>query len=69
MLAGYSPFYNEDKLTAYENILCGKIDFPRNFDSLSKDLVKKLLIVDRAKRLGCKVNHFKFDSWGNLICT
>lgn len=29
------------------------MDYPRHFDSKSKDLIKKLLVADRTKRIGC----------------
>jgi serine/threonine protein kinase len=56
MLAGYPPFYDENPFGIYQKILAGKIDFPRQFDSKAKDLVKKLLTSDRSKRLGCLRN-------------
>lgn len=40
----------------YENILDGNINWPKNFDSVAKDLIKKLLVLDRTKRLGCMKN-------------
>jgi len=56
MLAGYPPFYDENPFGIYQKILAGKIDFPRQFDSKAKDLVKKLLTSDMSKRLGCLRN-------------
>jgi len=53
MLAGYPPFYDENPFGIYQKILAGKIEFPRHFDANAKDLVKKLLTADRAKRFGC----------------
>jgi len=55
MIAGYSPFFTENKITAYEKILSGKVEFPKGFDAMTKDLVKRLLEKDRTKRLGWKV--------------
>uniref|UniRef100_A0A2I3TSY7 Uncharacterized protein n=1 Tax=Pan troglodytes TaxID=9598 RepID=A0A2I3TSY7_PANTR len=42
MLSGFPPF----------KILADKIDFPRHLDFHVKDLIKKLLVVDRTRRLG-----------------
>lgn len=56
MLAGYPPFYDENPFGIYQKILAGKIEFPRQFDSKAKDLIKKLLTHDRTKRLGCLRN-------------
>jgi len=56
MLAGYPPFYDENPFGIYQKILAGKIEFPRQFDSKAKDLIKKLLTNDRTKRLGCLRN-------------
>jgi len=56
MLAGYPPFYDENPFGIYQKILAGKIEFPRQFDSKAKDLIKKLLSNDRTKRLGCLRN-------------
>mmetsp|Transcript_2028 Transcript_2028/g.3813 ORF Transcript_2028/g.3813 Transcript_2028/m.3813 type:complete len:329 (-) Transcript_2028:48-1034(-) len=52
MLAGYPPFYDENPFGIYQKILAGKIDFPGHFDSHAKDLIKKLLVADKSKRLG-----------------
>lgn len=56
MLAGYPPFYDENPFGIYQKILAGKIEFPRQFDSKAKDLIKRLLTADRTKRLGCLKN-------------
>jgi len=52
MLAGYPPFYDENPFGIYEKVLSGKIDWPRHIDQIAKDLIKKLLVQDRGKRLG-----------------
>lgn len=56
MLAGYPPFYDENPFQIYQKILGGKIEWPRYLDSVAKDLIKKLLINDRTKRLGTMKN-------------
>ncbi|XP_023330907.1 protein kinase DC2 [Eurytemora carolleeae] len=52
MLAGYPPFFDDNPFGIYEKILSGKIDWPRHIDPVAKDLIKKLLVQDRTKRLG-----------------
>lgn len=46
MLAGIDPFNDEDPMAIYQNILKGKIKFPREFDADAKSLVKHLLVAD-----------------------
>lgn len=53
MLCGYPPFSDDNNFSTYEKILSGKIDWPKSFDPIAKDLVKKLLTNDRTKRIGC----------------
>lgn len=53
MLCGYPPFSDDNNFSTYEKILSGKIDWPKSFDPVAKDLVKKLLTNDRTKRIGC----------------
>lgn len=52
LIAGYDPFSDDDPLKVYENILSGKVKFPKTFDSDAKSLVKKLLKIDLSKRYG-----------------
>ena len=52
MLAGYPPFFDDNPFGIYEKILSGKIDWPRQIEPVAKDLIKKLLVQDRTKRLG-----------------
>ena len=52
MLAGYPPFFDDNPFGIYEKILSGKIDWPRQVEPVAKDLIKKLLVQDRTKRLG-----------------
>ncbi|XP_076435505.1 cAMP-dependent protein kinase catalytic subunit PRKX-like [Babylonia areolata] len=52
MLVGYPPFYADNPFGIYEKILSGKVDWPRNIDLVAKDLIKKLLVQDRTRRLG-----------------
>jgi serine/threonine protein kinase len=57
MLAGFPPFFDDNPFGIYEKILACKLEWPRSIDPIAKDLVKKLLVADRTKRLGnMKVN-------------
>ncbi|KAL5290242.1 PRKX family protein [Megaselia abdita] len=76
MLVGYPPFYDDNPFGIYEKILSGKIDWPRQMDPIAKDLVKKLLVLDRTKRLGNMKNGaddikrhrwFKHLNWSDVI--
>ncbi|GMH60202.1 hypothetical protein TrRE_jg3770 [Triparma retinervis] len=55
MIAGYSPFAdmeNADQVKICQNIVKGKLSFPRGFDSKCKDLIKLLLVRDPSHRIG-----------------
>lgn len=76
MLVGYPPFYDDNPFGIYEKILSGKIDWPKQMDPIAKDLVKKLLVLDRTKRLGNMKNGvddikrhrwFKHLNWSDVI--
>ena len=53
MMAGQPPFIDDDPMGIYQQILAGKVVFPRHFDKNAKSLVKKLLVADLTKRYGC----------------
>ncbi|XP_004564174.1 cAMP-dependent protein kinase catalytic subunit PRKX [Maylandia zebra] len=52
MLAGYPPFFDDNPFGIYQKILAAKLEFPRHLDFYVKDLIKKFLVIDRARRLG-----------------
>jgi len=52
MLAGYPPFFDDNPFGIYEKILSGKIEWPRQIETVVKDLIKRLLVQDRTKRMG-----------------
>lgn len=52
MLVGIDPFSDDDPMAVYQNILKGKIKFPKNFPKEAKSLVKHLLVADLTKRFG-----------------
>ncbi|CAG9567043.1 unnamed protein product [Danaus chrysippus] len=66
MLVGYPPFYDDNPFGIYEKILNGRVDWPRHLDQVAKDIIKKLLIQDRTKRLGnmkCGSEDVKRHRW------
>jgi len=70
MLAGYPPFYDENPFGIYQKVLAGRIEFPRHIDPKAKDLIKRLLAYDRAKRFGCLKNgaeDIKKHKWYKLM--
>lgn len=52
MNSGFPPFFDDASLTTYERILSGKLAWPKFIDRVAKDLIQKLLVNDRTKRLG-----------------
>lgn len=56
MLAGQPPFVDDDPMGIYQQVLKGKLNFPRFFHRNAKGLVKKLLSADLTKRYGCLKN-------------
>ena len=52
MHCGYAPFYHDNTFNTYERILAATIEWQKFVDPTVKDIVKKLLVVDKAKRLG-----------------
>ncbi|CAD6185374.1 unnamed protein product [Caenorhabditis auriculariae] len=56
MMVGKPPFRGKNTAEIYDAILEHKLKFPRSFNLAAKDLVKKLLEVDRTQRLGCMKN-------------
>jgi serine/threonine protein kinase len=76
MLAGYPPFYDENPFGIYQKVLAGKVDFPKHFDIKAKDLIKRLLTADKAKRFGClrggaediqKHKWYKAINWDDVL--
>ncbi|MBW0566232.1 hypothetical protein O181_105947 [Austropuccinia psidii MF-1] len=69
MLVGYPPFFNSDgqgPFGIYEKILACHLIFPQEFNPSAMDLVKKLLIADRSKRIGNLkggINDIKDHDW------
>jgi len=53
MLAGYAPFESQSESDRYNKVLSGTLNFPSNFDSVTRDVITKLCTVDKSRRLGC----------------
>ena len=76
MNAGIDPFTDDDPMHIYQNILSGKITFPKDFDKDAKSIVKHLLVSDLSQRYGCLKNKaddiknhrwFAKINWDNLF--
>ncbi|KAL3989977.1 cAMP-dependent protein kinase catalytic subunit PRKX [Acanthocheilonema viteae] len=70
MLAGLPPFQGDTLTDIYEEIMTDRVDFPRSMDFFTKDLIKKLLQSDPAKRLGNLeggAEDIKIHKWFNDI--
>jgi hypothetical protein len=53
MLCGHAPFFDDEDFSKYEKILTAHVEWPSlPIDSFSKDLVKRLLVIEPSKRLG-----------------
>lgn len=52
MNAGIDPFTDDDPMNTYQNILKGKVRFPRSLDQEAKGLIKHLLVADVSRRYG-----------------
>lgn len=52
MNAGIDPFADDDPMVIYQNILKGRIHFPKGFDNEAKSLTRHLLVSDLSKRYG-----------------
>ena len=66
MMAGQPPFVDDDPMGIYQQVLAGKVTFPRYFERNSKSLIKKLLVADLTKRFGCLkagADDIKFHKW------
>ena len=53
MMVSHPPFVDDDPMGTYQQILAGKIFFPKSFEKSPKSLIKKLLVADLTRRYGC----------------
>mmetsp|Transcript_4720 Transcript_4720/g.5667 ORF Transcript_4720/g.5667 Transcript_4720/m.5667 type:complete len:319 (+) Transcript_4720:116-1072(+) len=70
MISGEPPFVADDPMGIYQQILSGKVSFPRGYDKSAKSITKKLLLSDLTKRYGClkgEANDIKRCKWLNDI--
>ena len=76
ILVGHTPFVDIDPTKIQQNILNGKITFPKFVSYEAKCLIKHLSKLDPKKRLGCGKNgicdiindpFFKGFDWTNLL--
>lgn len=66
MLTGADPFYNNDPMVMYQNIVNCKLEFPANFDKTAKSLIKFLLVTDpaeRANNVGPEACNLRYHKW------
>lgn len=61
LLVGQPPFMDDDLNGLYQKIIAGKIAFPADFDPDARDLITKLLNVDKDKRLGANPTNGTHD--------
>ena len=54
-LCGQPPFNDDDPMGIYQQIIQGRIVFPRVVEKDAKSLIKHLLVQDLTKRYGCMV--------------
>lgn len=75
MLAGFPPFYHDNHLKLYDNIVHAEARFPNSFDPIARDLVQRLIEKNPSKRLGVQAdgiegikNHYWFKdvNWDML---
>ena len=53
MMVGQPPFVDDDPMGIYQQILNGKLNFPRFIERSAKSLIKKMLVADLTKRYVC----------------
>eukprot|EP01041_Mallomonas_annulata_P009982 gene9982-20757_t len=66
MMVGQPPFIDDDPMGIYQQILSGKVRFPKYFEKNARSLVKKFLVADLTKRYGCMkggADYIKHHKW------
>lgn len=48
-----SPFYASRVMSVYKKILKGNVQFPSSTSRHARNVISRLLVVDRTQRLGC----------------
>ncbi|KAL0249047.1 hypothetical protein GEMRC1_004281 [Eukaryota sp. GEM-RC1] len=76
MIAGFAPFSSDNPYKTYRMILNDPLRFPPHFDPTTRDLIQRLLVHDRFRRLGCfrggasdvkRHKFFRDIDWDKLI--
>jgi serine/threonine protein kinase len=52
MVNGTSPFYADDPMSVYKNILNSEPDIPKSFSRSLGKLIRRLLLTNQTRRLG-----------------
>ena len=52
ILAGLGEEWRGDFLYNFLNYTLGKVEWPKCIENVAKDLIRKLLVIDRTKRIG-----------------
>jgi serine/threonine protein kinase len=51
MIGRFTPFYDQNPIKMYQNILLGRIKWPKNMGKVAKDLAQKMLTTDPNMRI------------------
>ncbi|XP_061387063.1 3-phosphoinositide-dependent protein kinase 1 [Musca vetustissima] len=62
MMSGLPPFRGSNDYVIFKEIIACNLDFPQGFDKDAEDLVKKLLKLNPAERLGAQEFGGQYDS-------
>ncbi|XP_058974945.1 3-phosphoinositide-dependent protein kinase 1-like isoform X2 [Musca domestica] len=62
MMSGLPPFRGSNDYVIFKEIIACNLDFPQGFDKDAEDLVKKLLKLNPAERLGAQDTSGQYDS-------
>jgi serine/threonine protein kinase len=54
LIGGFNPFHAPDAIQICENIIKGRVNWPKNIDIVTKDLLLKVLVVDPDLRFGIR---------------
>ena len=50
------PFFDDNPFKIYQKILAGKVEVPSHVMGTARDLIKRLLVIDKSRRLGSMKN-------------
>ncbi|CDW79437.1 camp-dependent protein kinase [Stylonychia lemnae] len=71
-IGGYNPFKANDVMQIYDNILKLRINWPKNIDNFSRDILQRVLVLDPSTRISLRdmKNHKFFqqqNTYGNDV--